>query len=83
MDDLHDLLARSQALADVLTDRTLAHLRDELPHDLEVDVGLEQGEPHLAHRARDGLVVERAAAAKVAKGVLELVGERVEHGSPV
>jgi len=34
--DLHDLLARRQALLHVLPERTFAHLRDELLHDLEV-----------------------------------------------
>ncbi len=79
MDDLHDLLAGRQALGDVLAERALAHLRDELPDDLEVDVRLEQREAHLAHRARDRLLVEGAAAAEVAEGALELVGEGVEH----
>jgi hypothetical protein len=52
---------------------------DELLDDAEVDVGLEQGEPDLAHRARDRLVVEHAAPAQVAERGRELVRERVEH----
>ena len=71
--DLHDLLARRQALQDVLPGRALAHLRDEVLHDLEVDVGLEQREADLAHRLRDRVLVEAALAAQVAEGVLELV----------
>jgi hypothetical protein len=63
--------------------RALAHLGDELLHDLEVDVRLEQREPDLAHGLRDRLLVEAALAAEVAKGVLELVGEGVEHGRTV
>ncbi len=43
VDDLHHLLAGRQALADVLAQRTLAHVTDELARDLEVDVRLEQG----------------------------------------
>ena len=73
MDDLHDLLAGVEALQDVLAGRALAHLRDEVLDDLEVDVGLEQREPDLAHRLRDRLLVEPALAAEVAEGVLELV----------
>ena len=73
VDDLHDLLARRQALLDVFAERQLAHLRDELLDDVEVDVCLEQREPHLAHRARDRLVVEDAAAAQVAESALELL----------
>ena len=60
-------------------ERALAHRRDELLDDLEVDVGLEQGQADLPRRARDGLLVEARAAAEVAEGVLEAVGERVEH----
>ena len=73
VDDLHDLLAGVEALQDVLAGRALAHLRDEVLDDLEVDVGLEQREPDLAHRLRDRLLVEAALAAEVAEGVLELV----------
>ena len=79
MHDLHDLLPRRQALENVLPVRTLSHLVDEVLDDLEVDVGLEQRQPDLAHRARDRLLVERAALTQVAEDALEPVGERVEH----
>ena len=69
-----------QALRHVLADRALLHAGDEVLHHLEVDVGLEQREADLAHRLRDRFLVEPAASAEVAEGVLELVGERVEHG---
>ena len=80
VDDLHDLLAGLEALQHVLPERALAHRADELLDDLEVDVGLEEREPDLARRARDRLLVEARAAPEVAHGVLEPVGERVEHG---
>ena len=79
MDDLHDLLARRQALEDVLAERPLANMRDEVADDGEVDVGLEQREPDLTHRARDRLLVEPALLAQVAENALQLVGKRVEH----
>ena len=79
MDDLHDLLARREALPHVLAERTLAHVRHELLHNPEVDVGLEQGEANLAHGAGDRLLVEDTAPAEVAEGALELLGESVEH----
>ena len=80
MDDLDDLLAGLEALQHVLAERALAHRADELLDDLEVDVGLEEREADLARRARDRLLVEARAAPEVADGVLEPVGERVEHG---
>jgi len=73
VDDLHDLLAGRDALQDVLAERALAHVGDEVLDDLEVDVGLEQGEPDLAHRARDRLLVERSASPQVAEGALQPV----------
>ena len=47
--------------------------------DREVDVGLEQREADLAHRARDRLLVELSLLPKVAESALELVCEAVEH----
>ena len=82
MDDLHDLLARREALQDVLAERALLDRSREVLRDLEVDVRLEQGEPDLAHRLRDGLLVETATA-KPTESALEPVGERVEHGTSV
>ena len=73
VDDLHDLLAWRQALGHVLAERPLAHAGDEVLDDLEVDVGLEQREPDLAHRARDRLLVQASLLAQVAEGALEPV----------
>ena len=79
MHDLHDLLARGQALQDVLAEGLLPHASDEVAHDGEVDVRLEQREPDLAHGAADRLFVELSLLAEVAEGALELVSEAVEH----
>ena len=79
MDDLHDLLARSEALEHLLAHRLLADARDEVAHDREVDVGLEEREPDLAHGAADRLFVELSLLPQVAEGALELVCEAVEH----
>ena len=60
-------------------ERALLHGCREALRDLEVDVGLEQREADLAHRLRDRLLVEPAAAAEAAERRLELVRKRVEH----
>ena len=78
--DLDHLLAGREALQDVLADRPRLHRGDEVLDDREVDVRFEQGEAHLAHGPRDGLLVELLATPKVAECRLELVGEGVEHG---
>ena len=42
VDDLHDLLSEREALEDILPQRALANVGDEVLDDLEVDVCLEQ-----------------------------------------
>ena len=58
VDDLDHLLARLEPLQHLLAERPLSHGFDELLHDLEVDVRLEQGEADLPRRAGDRLLVE-------------------------
>ncbi len=65
---LDDLLTRVQALEDVVAERVCLHTRDELLHDLEVDVGLEERQPDLAHRLVDGVLVEAPGAAELTQG---------------
>src|SRR5258706_5809289 len=81
VDDLHDLLAGGQALQDLGPDRLLADAADEVLDDLEVDVGLEEAEPDLAHRRVDVRLADAAAAGQVRKGLAQAFGEVVEHGS--
>ena len=52
VDDLHDLLSRREALEDILPQRALANVGDEVLDDLEVDVCLEQREP-ISRMARE------------------------------
>ena len=73
VDDAHDLLPGREALRHVRAERALAHARDELLHDLEVDVRLEQREADLAHGAGDRVLVEPAPAADVVQRGLEAV----------
>ncbi len=73
VDDLHDLLAGGEALGQLQAERARLHARDEVLDDLEVDVRLEERETDLAHRLRDGFLVELAAAADLAEGALEPV----------
>src|SRR5437870_872824 len=68
---LHDLLAGREALQYLLTDRTLPNPGDEVLDDLEVDVGFEQRETDLAHRARDRFLVQLSTPAKITDGALQ------------
>ena len=80
VDDLHDLLAGGQALEDLGADGPLADAGDEVLDDLEVDVGLEEAEPDLAHRGVDVGLADAAAAGQVGEGLAQAVAEGVEHG---
>src|SRR5947208_16939907 len=79
MHDLHDLLTGREALQHLFAERALPHVGDEIADDGEVDVGFEEREADLAHRAGDRFLVELSLLAKVAESALELVGKAVEH----
>jgi len=64
VDDLHHLLGGRERLEDVLADGPLAHALHEAAHDLEVDVGFQQGHAHLAQRFLDIVLAQPAAAAQ-------------------
>ncbi len=53
VNDLDDLLGRCERLEDFLAERLAADRLRELLDDLEVDVGLEEREPHFAQRLLD------------------------------
>ena len=79
VDDLHDLLAGGEALEDLRAQRPLAHPRDEVLDDLEVDVRLEQRETDLAHRSIEVRFGHAAATGQPGEGLAEAVAEGVEH----
>jgi hypothetical protein len=79
VDDLDDLLAGRDRLQDLLADRGFRHLVDEVAHDRQGDVGFEQGDPNLAHRAANVRLVERAAAAQAVEHAGKAVAQAVEH----
>ncbi len=78
VDDLHDLLGRVERLTEARLHRPLAHGAGELLDDVEVDVGVEQRAPDLAHGAVDIGGGQPALAAEVRECLSEPVGERAE-----
>ena len=80
VDDLDDLLAGRQALEDLVADGPLADAGDEVLDDLEVDVGLEQREPHVAHGGIDVGLADPAPAGQAAERLAKPLAEGVEHG---
>ena len=80
---IDDVLPGVEPPEDVLAESLGLDAGDEVLDDLEVDVGLEQREPNLAHRLVDIFFVQPLGAAEVTQGRLEPVGEGVEHGREV
>ena len=79
--DLHHLLAGVEPAYHLGPGAALAEVGRELLDHLEVDVGLEQRQPDLAHRQIDVALGERAAVAHLGERALQLVCERIEHRS--
>ena len=75
VEDFDDLLAGRDAAEDFLAERLFLDPRDEILRDLEIDVRLEQRQPHLAHGVVDVRLADRPVAAEVLEDVLQLVGE--------
>jgi len=80
VDDLHDLLPGGERLEHVGADRPLPDAVDEGARHLEVDVGLEQGEAHLAHPQLHLLPGQAAASGERLEDLAEAVREGFEHG---
>ena len=81
MDDLDDQLPGRDRCQHLLTDGLGLHALDELARDTEMDVGCEQGGPHLLQGLRHVVLGEPADAAQVAQGLTQTFRERFEHGS--
>jgi hypothetical protein len=82
VDDLDDLLAGRDRAKHMLADRLLGRPVDELADHRQCDVGLEQGDPDLAHRRADIRLGQSAAAAKTVEDCAEAVAQTVEHALP-
>src|SRR5204862_7082157 len=66
---------------DLGTDGSFSNAADEVLDHLEVDVGLEEAEPDLAHRGVDVGFTDAAAAGEVGERLAQPFAEIVEHGS--
>ena len=68
-----------EALEDLVPDGLLADTLDEGADDLEVDVGLEEGDAHLAERLLDVLLAQAAGAPEAVENRLETLRQGFEH----
>ncbi len=77
--DLDDLFGGREGGEDLLPDGLGADLFDQILDDVEVDVGFEQRDADLAQGFGDIFFRERALAAEVFEGALELVSQILKH----
>src|SRR2546422_869771 len=82
VDHLDDLLGRRQRPQDVLAHGLLPHAVDEGADDFEVDVGLEEGDAHLAQGLLDVFLRQAAAAAQAVEDRLQARAQGIQHGNP-
>ena len=82
MDDFDDLLARGDALEDLLADALRLDAFDELARDFEMHVGGQKGGTHFFERLRHIFFREFADAAEIAEGGAEFFRERFKHEYP-
>ena len=73
LEDFDDLLTRGDALEDLLAQRALLDLVDELLGHGEVDVGVEQGQSNLPQRIGDVRFGEPSMTTEALEGLLEFV----------
>ena len=76
VDDLDHLLGGGQALHDLLTHGALGDLGTEILGNLVVDIGFQQGHPHLAHGGFDVGLGQLAVAAQLFEHTGKAVGQR-------
>ena len=73
VDDFDDLLGGAEGGGDLGAERLDADVGDEVVDDVEVDVGLDEGEADLAHGVGDVFFGDGALAAEGLEGTLELL----------
>ncbi len=73
MHNLDDLLSRGDAVENLLSERPLLRLLNEILGDLVVDVGFQQRQPHLAQRIGNVLLRQLAVPAQVLEHRLQFL----------
>ena len=80
--DLDDLLRGADALDNFLSEAFAAHILHKILDDLEIDVGFQQRETHLAQTGLNVFLGQLALPAQIAEGGRKSVGKIFEHDSP-
>ena len=80
--DLDDLLRGADALDDFLSEAFAAHILHKVLNDLEINVGFQERETHLAQAGLNVFLGQLALSAQIAEGGRKSVGKIFEHDSP-
>src|SRR5438309_959700 len=85
MNEPQEVLLGGEAAQHFLTERVPLDRFDEVPDDLQVDVGLEERQAHVAERVLDVPFGDPSLSLQLAQQGIELLRESFEHdqGSPV
>src|SRR5258705_11995094 len=83
MDDPYDLLARLNGLDDFLAERLRFDAVNKIANDLEIYVCVQQRQPYFAKRVADVGFRNLAEPSQIAKGILKLATDRIEHGGKI
>src|SRR5881296_797040 len=85
MNEPQEVLLGGEAAQHLLTERVPLDRFDEVPDDLQVDVGLEERQAHIAERVLDVPFGDPSLALQLAQQGIELLRKSFEHdqGSPV
>jgi hypothetical protein len=81
VENFYDLLAGSHAAENSFAEGLLLDLGYEILRNLEVDIGIEQGESNLAEGVRDIRFADLALAAEVFENILKFIRESAKHGA--
>ena len=78
IDNFDHLLARRQAVQNILSNRALRHLFDKILYDQKVDVRLQQCQTHIPHRGLNIGLAQLTLAGKFLKGSLQFIGQSLK-----
>ncbi len=81
VNDLHNLLRRRQAFHHLGADGPLSHARHQVLDNLEVDVGFQQRQTHLAQRHVNVLLRQLAVRRQLIKDSVQLGLQVLEHAA--
>jgi hypothetical protein len=83
VEDFYDLLAGGYAAENSFAKGLFLDLGYEILRNLEVDIGIEQGEPNLSECVGDIRFADLALAAEVFENILKFIRESAKHGTSI